>query len=64
LHSNIVEEPKEAEDAKPILEDLATTSPILAAKLARLPAEQAAMILGERPTEGGVSPSRAGTPGS
>ncbi|MET4622444.1 hypothetical protein ABIE18_003914 [Arthrobacter sp. 2762] len=51
----------EAEDPKAFLEDLAATSPILAAKLARLPAEQAAMIFEERPAEGGIS---AGTPGS
>ncbi|YCH09324.1 hypothetical protein ACTAQJ_07035 [Arthrobacter sp. alpha11c] len=51
----------EAEDPKAFLEDLAATSPILAAKLARLPAEQAAMIFGERPAESGIS---TGTPGS
>ncbi|WP_224089659.1 MULTISPECIES: hypothetical protein [unclassified Arthrobacter] len=54
----------EPEDSEALLKDLATTSPILAAKLARLPAEQAAMIFGERPVEGGIRPARAGAPGS
>jgi len=59
-----MKESKEAEEVKPDFEELATTSPILAAKLARLPAEQAAMIFGERPTEGWIGAARTGTPGS
>ncbi|MGO4589643.1 hypothetical protein [Paenarthrobacter sp. 2TAF44] len=50
----------EAEDSKVLLKDLATTSPILAAKLARLPAEQAAMIFGEKPAEGGICTGTSG----
>jgi hypothetical protein len=54
----------ETEDSEALLKDLATTSPILAAKLARLPAEQAALIFGERAAEGGISAATAGTSGS
>ncbi|XAS74048.1 hypothetical protein VUN82_09545 [Micrococcaceae bacterium Sec5.1] len=50
----------EAEDSKALLKDLATTSPILAAKLARLPLEQAAMIFGEWSTEGGICTGTSG----
>lgn len=61
VHSINMSGSTEAEDSKALLKDLATTSPILAAKLARLPAAQASMIFGERPTEGGIS---TGTPDS
>ncbi|MFJ5956753.1 hypothetical protein ACIQC5_12455 [Paenarthrobacter sp. NPDC092416] len=64
VHSINVNGTTEAEDSEAPLKDLATTSPILAAKLARLPAEQVAMILGEWPAEGGISAARAGMPGS